>query len=353
MKIINIIALTLFLPYVLFAQNTAPATSSNESSQPHLVESNFVEYFSKRSKYIDKNTKEISTSEQSDLDNIVTTAALLDQDSYQYNYMEYVNRGRSIAAFTYLEKAEAAYPNNVELYDDFVYHYELSSNTNQKAVYCKKLHESNIIPAGIMEYNYNVLMSMDKNAVLLTNGSDDTFPIFIWQVIKGVRKDIKVINLDMLSEVSYVENKAKEAGIKIKKQASPVKTIEYILDNNSGANIYVGHTLSQKILKKYQEQLYLSGLTYQYSSGSIDNIEEAVKRYEKDFDLEQLKKNQEISRVNKLNLNYILPLITFMEYYKASGDDEKYQATRELTIKVARKGGKEAYILDYLSSKGL
>lgn len=353
MKFINIITLALFLPTLVLGQNTVPSTSSSEASQPHPVESNFVNYFAKRESYIDRQTKEISASEQADLDQIVQTGALLDQDSYQYNYMEYINRGRSIAAFEYLEKAEAAYPNNAELFDDFVYHYELTGNTNQKTVYLKKLDESNTIPAGVMEYNYNVLMSLDKNAILLTNGSDDTYPIFIWQTLKGVRKDVTVINLDMLSEKTYVQNKASEGGLKIKQQSGNIETMDYIIENNSVKKIYVGHTISQKILKKYKENLYLSGLTYQYSTTPLENVEEAVTRYEDDFRLDELEHSQGNGKVNKLNFNYTLPLITFLEYYKTKGENDKYEDTRDLTIQVARRVGKEAFILEYLSKKGL
>jgi hypothetical protein len=351
MRIINIIFLAVAFP--TFINGQSYPTSAQSESQPPQVESNFSTYFAKRSSFIDKDTKEISSSEQEELDQIVTTASLIDQDSYQYNYMEYVNRGRTIEAFSYLQKAEAAYPNNAELFDDFVYHYELTGNSSQKTVYCKKLYESNTIPDAVMEYNYNVLMSLDKNAVLLTNGSDDTFPIFIWQAIKGVRKDVTVINVDMLNEAAYIENKAAEGKLKIKQQSSAIATMSYIIENNASKKIYVGHTISQQLLKKYQNNLYLSGLTYQYSASPVENVEVAVDRYEDDFKLDELQHAQENTKVNQLNFNYILPLITFIEYYKSNGEEEKYTATRDLAIKVARRVGKEAFILDYLTDKGL
>lgn len=281
----------------MWGQNTSPSVSG-EVAQPQPIESNFSNYFAKRSAYIDKDTKQISTSEQEKLDDIVAQGAQINQDSYQYNYMEYVNRGRSIDAFNFLQKAEAAYPDNAELYDDFVYHYELTGNENQKKVYCKKLDESNTIPAAIMEYNYNVLMSLDNKAILLTNGSDDTFPLFIWQSIKGVRNDVTVINLDMLTESAYVNQKAKEGNLKIKLQSSPLETMAYILDHNNNKNIYVGHTISQQLLKDYKDELYLSGLTYQHSKQPIENVEEAVDRFENDFILDELEHSQGNTKVD-------------------------------------------------------
>lgn len=354
-RIFNIITM-LHLSFLCFGQAVTGAASESKMQEQALpLENSYIDYFSKRAQYVDKNSKSISAEEQKELDQIVNQAGSIDMNSYQYNYLEFINRGRTAAAFEYLEKAEAAYPNNAELFDDFLYHYELVGNDSKKAVYCKKLYESNTISAGVMEYNYNVLMSVDKDAILITNGSDDTYPLFIWQTLKKVRNDVKVINFDMLNDPEYNSRIASEYGIKMdaKSSDSPIEKITYILKNNPSKKIFVGHTLSQVILKKFQSNLYLSGLTYQYSTTPLENVAEAVKRFENDFDLEQLKKTQENGKVNALNFNYTLPLITFMEYYYSSGDQKKYQETRELTLKVARKVGKESFILDYLTAHDL
>jgi hypothetical protein len=266
----------------------------------------------------------------------------------------------SVKDVSVLQKAYELDPDKPDTYYGFISHQEYAGKYKEMKKFCQKLYESKDIAPGLVSYNYNVLASTEEDAILFTNGDNDTYPVWMLQHALGIREDVTVLNLSISrrTERSYLERKLKERGIKIYLDAIPDRMdknfvpefCKTLAEKYPEIPVYFALTVYKNHFEPITDDLYIVGLAYQYSPERIDNLALLKKNLENNLRLDYLKYDwYDESYLAKdliahMNLNYIAPMIMLAEHYKTGGEDKKAQNWKTFAIELARKAGRNEMV---------
>ena len=227
-------------------------------------------------------------------------------------------------------------------------HYILKNDKANIELVCKKWYESNEIPQDILTTLYNMLISLEKNAVLLVNGDNDTYSCWVLQYAKNIRPDVLVLNISFTCGIDgYRTVIFKENGIKLlndnemnNDEISGQKLFKHLVENLKNRPLYVSAFEGEEMYKEYSDKMYFTGLAFKYSPKPFNNLAVLRDNVENKFLLDFLKQNfhnsYAQSAVNQMNKGYLSGFLQLYKHYKQIGENDKAKKIKELATTIAQ-----------------
>ena len=265
-------------------------------------------------------------------------------------YLKFYNsEGLGKDNFHLLEKAYAINPNFYEIYDDFVIHYEMMGNNEKRKEFNVKWFESNDFSENLLNYHYNVLMTLKKNSVLFSYGDNPLLAPLMLQDALGVREDVTLVSIPlMVGEIDYRNAIFKKLNIQPFNKdynndwsdENLKELISYIIENKSKEiPLYFDLTMQKSLKKDYEDKLYLVGLALEYSDENIDNVAELKNNFNNKYLLDyiQIQFSKDSYNSSAVDANYIYGITCLYDHYKISGEETKVKEMRELALTILNK----------------
>ena len=308
------------------------------------------------------NMKSTAGERQFDLEKIAQQIGKAIPDSFENHYIQYIQKGRTENSFEHLLKAYEIAPERPEIQESMANYYEIHLNREKLREVMQRIFDTKDYSPGALKWNYNMLMSVEQDGILLTWGDNDTYPSWILQWVQNVRPDVTIINTSlMMGFEDYRKAVFERADIPAFELTVEevdgnytdfsVKMIEHIL-KKSQRPVYLAPTIRPVIRDKFDNKLFMTGLAFKYSEESFDNIAVIKNNYENKFLKEYLTINfeKETSEqvVNVMNLNYLPSLLRLHKHYEDAGENAKATDLKKVIKTIAEKGGRLEDISTYL-----
>lgn len=279
-------------------------------------------------------------------------------NSFEFNYLKMQSvRKNPVLSDEYLQKAQSQRPYD-NLLLPWLMNKSLTANDKEAmTLVAGKWFEQNEIPQELLITSYNMLMSLDTNAVLMTTGDNDTYPTWVLQYARKIRPDVLVLNLWMAASTEeYREKIFAEMGVgplnfagdsNLMSNSNLKKSrgiFQHLIKNVSGRPVYLSLFAPEEVYKEYSKSMYMVGFALKYSPKPFDNLSVLRNNVENKYLLDFLKQsfynNPSESVAKMIKSSYISVFKMLYDLYIKNGEKTKAKKIKDLAFKIAQESGR-------------
>ena len=255
-------------------------------------------------------------------------------NSFEFHYFKYVSGNYDISLIENLKTAETFRPNNADVQVQMAAYNMIKPDNDSAIAYIEKLKMAGKLTENTLCYAEDILLSVPENGVLITHGFDDYFGTWYNQIKTNMRKDVTIVSLDFLQSAHYREL-LKEDGFKLPESTViDVEFLESFCELNSSKSISISLTTPKEYFKPLQNNLFITGLVFEYHKGEFDNFHRNDKLWNSTLK-KHLVVNATDEKSKQLSSNYLPMLLQLRKVYVKMDAKEKLKEVDDASDKVS------------------
>lgn len=232
-------------------------------------------------------------------------------------------------------------PDRWDVYGNLMNFYiEEGYDTKTKEIAERWLASGNITYS-LYALNYNMLSSCSENAILFTQGDNDTYPTWILQNAKNFRSDVTVINIWLAHNNREYRNtifaKANIPAMNDNPESKDI-IVNHVLKNMSNKEVYFAPNFEISSYDSLAEKVFNVGAAMVYSEHDFNNSSLLVFNFENIYLLDQLKFSIQYEewpeKAKETNFIYISGLYTLLQHYTLTKQQTKVDDTKQMILNI-------------------
>ncbi len=285
------------------------------------------------------NSRKSPTYEQAlKMENIVNQYENFNNQSFEFNYFNYIAGNYNVDKVDYLKKAEAIKPQNTDVQIQLAAYYFIKDISDSSALYLQKLVDVNRIDSTALIYAQDLLTSVSQDGYLFTHGFDDSYACAYLQKVENYRNDVTLLPYEFFQSSHFVNRFKNLEILNYENQIVDNEYLKNIVVNNKNKKIHISISFPKEYFYLFQENIYTKGLTFVLDNNENELIADNLNFYQTIS--KELINNAISEKAKRYSLNYLPVLFYLKDYFESNQDKLAIEEIDKMINQIAVQSNK-------------